>query len=136
MKIVNSYQLINYDNIVHFKHAIETPAYAIKYLVPGEQVLKVFQTDIDIALFTNKRLIFRDACYYGEDNVMTSLINHNIPYESIKSYTINLYTVANNEYKQACGELTLLSLVGNTKIIIEQGIDIYELDKFIATQLL
>ncbi|GAB3939984.1 PH domain-containing protein [Corynebacterium tapiri] len=94
------------------------------YLVPGEQPHAAFATFRDAAVFTNKRLIFRDAQGMTGRKVET----YSIPYSSILAWS----TENAGRMLDFTAELQLWTKIGPFKINIGKNLDVRALDRLIA----
>ena len=96
-------------------------------LIEGEVAEYAFRTIRDIALFTNKRLIVRDAQgLTGKKVEMYSL-----PYKSI-----NMYSSENAGKIDFNAEIELWTRAGQIKINLNRDADIRRIDKLIAQYIL
>lgn len=96
-------------------------------LIEGEVAEYAFKTIRDIALFTNKRLIVRDAQgLTGKKVEMYSL-----PYKSI-----NMYSSENAGKIDFNAEIELWTRAGQIKINLNRDADIRRIDKLIAQHIL
>lgn len=97
-------------------------------LVPGETPVCAYRTIRDSAIFTNKRLIVRDA--QGLTGKKVEI--YTLPYSSILMYS----TENAGKFLDFNAEVELWTKAGHIKINLQKGIDIRALDKVIATYLL
>ncbi len=97
-------------------------------LVEGEVAIAAYKTFRDSAIFTNKRLIVRDAQgLTGKKVEMYSL-----PYSSI-----NMWSTENaGKLFDLSAEVELWTRAGQIKVNLQKGVDIRKLDKLIANALL
>lgn len=92
-------------------------------LVEGEQPWSAYKTFRDSAVFTNKRLIIRDA--QGLTGKKVEI--YSLPYKNILMWSSeNAGTIDFN------AELQLWTRVGGIKIGLKKGVDIRKLDSLIA----
>ena len=96
-------------------------------LVDGERAVAAYKTIRDVAIFTNKRLIVRDA--QGITGKKTEI--YTVPYSSI-----NMYSSENAGIIDFNSELELWTRAGHIKINLKKGVDIRKLDKLIASCIL
>ena len=96
-------------------------------LVDGERAVAAYKTIRDVAIFTNKRLIVRDA--QGITGKKTEI--YTLPYSSI-----NMYSSENAGIIDFNAELELWTRAGHITINLKKGVDIRKLDRLIATGLL
>lgn len=97
-------------------------------LVPGEKAIAAYKTFRDAAIFTNKRLIVRDAQGISGKKVEI----YSLPYSSILMWSSeNGHGVLNFN-----SELELWTKAGHIKVSLQKGLDIRRLDKLISEALL
>ncbi|MCC7019911.1 MAG: PH domain-containing protein [Ardenticatenales bacterium] len=97
-------------------------------LVPGEMAIAAYKTFRDTAIFTNKRLIVRDAQGFSGKKVEI----YSLPYSSILMWSSeNGHGLLNFN-----SEIELWTKAGHIKVNLSKGIDIRRLDKLIAESLL
>ena len=96
-------------------------------LVDGERAVAAYKTIRDVAIFTNKRLIVRDA--QGITGKKTEI--YTLPYSSI-----NMYSSENSGIIDFNSELELWTRAGHIKINLKKGVDIRKLDNLIASCIL
>lgn len=96
-------------------------------LVEGEVAKHAYKTVRDIAIFTNKRLIVRDAQGLTGKKVEA----YSLPYSSI-----NMYSSENAGKLDFNSEIELWTRAGHIKINLKKGINIREIDKLIAEAIL
>lgn len=96
-------------------------------LVPGEQPLAAYKTFRDSAVFTDRRLIVRDAQgIRGKKVEMYSL-----PYSAI-----NMWSTENAGTLDFTAELELWTRAGKIKISLGKQVDVRRIDNLIAQILL
>lgn len=96
-------------------------------LVPGEEAVAAYKTIRDSAIFTNKRIIIRDA----QGLTGTKIEMYSIPYSSIIMWsTENAGTIDLNS------EVEIWTRAGNFKINLKRGIDIRKFDNLIGRYVL
>lgn len=93
-------------------------------LVPGEQAVAAYKTFRDAAIFTNKRLIVRDAQGLSGKKVEI----YSLPYSSIVMYSSENGAGLLNFNS----ELELWTKAGHIKVNLSKGIDVRKLDRLIA----
>jgi hypothetical protein len=96
-------------------------------LVSNEQPIAAYKTIRDSAIFTNKRLIVRDA--QGITGKKVEI--YSLPYSSI-----NMWSTENAGTLDLNAEVELWTRAGHIKINLKKGIDIRKFDKLIAEALL
>lgn len=97
-------------------------------LVDGEEAIAAYKTLRDSAIFTNKRLIVRDA--QGLTGKKVEI--YSLPYSSI-----NMWSTENaGKFLDFNAEVELWTRAGHIKINLYKGVDIRKFDKLIANALL
>lgn len=97
-------------------------------LVEGEVASAAYKTLRDSAIFTNKRLIVRDA--QGLTGKKVEI--YSLPYSSI-----NMWSTENaGKIFDMNAEVELWTRAGHIKINLQKGVDIRKFDKLIANALL
>jgi len=97
-------------------------------LVEGEVAVAAYKTFRDSAIFTNKRLIVRDAQGLTGKKVEV----YSLPYSSI-----NMWSTENaGKLFDINAEVELWTRAGQIKVNLQKGVDIRKLDKLIANALL
>src|SRR5690554_3748365 len=97
-------------------------------LVEGEVAVAAYRTFRDSAIFTNKRLIVRDAQGLSGKKVEI----YSLPYSSI-----NMWSTENaGKFLDFNAEVELWTRAGHIKINLQKGVDIRKFDKLIANALL
>lgn len=111
-----------------FNAPCEIPADVARMLTYGEEPVCAYKTIRDIAIFTNKRLIVRDAQGITGKKVET----YTLPYKSIIMYS------SENAGKllDFNAEIEMWTKAGKIKINLNPKVDIRELDKVIASHIL
>jgi hypothetical protein len=102
---------------------IPIPKDVTPLLVPGEQAVAAFRTFRDSAVFTNKRLIVRDA--QGMTGKKVEM--YSLPYRDV-----HLWSSENAGTFDFNSELELWTRGGHIKIKLGKGADIRRLDSLIA----
>ena len=97
-------------------------------LVAGETPVCAYKTIRDSAIFTNKRLIVRDA--QGLTGKKVEI--YTLPYSSIVMYS----TENAGKFLDFNAEVELWTKAGHIKINLQKGVDIRALDKVMATYIL
>lgn len=103
------------------------PQDALELLVEGETVECAFKTIRDVAMFTNKRLIVRDA----QGLTGKKIEIYSVPYKSI-----NMYSSENAGTFDLNAEIELWTKAGRIKINLAKGADVRKIDKMIARHIL
>ncbi|MFL0247143.1 PH domain-containing protein [Candidatus Clostridium stratigraminis] len=97
-------------------------------LVEGEVAVAAYKTFRDSAIFTNKRLIVRDA--QGLTGKKVEI--YSLPYSSI-----NMWSTENaGKLFDFNAEVELWTRAGHIKVNLQKGVDIRKFDKLIANALL
>lgn len=97
-------------------------------LVEGEVAVAAYKTFRDSAIFTNKRLIVRDAQGITGKKVEV----YSLPYSSI-----NMWSTENaGKLFDLSAEVELWTRAGHIKVNLQKGVDIRKFDKLIANALL
>ncbi|MBE6058837.1 MAG: PH domain-containing protein [Clostridium sulfidigenes] len=97
-------------------------------LVEGEVAIAAYKTFRDSAIFTNKRLIVRDAQGLTGKKVEV----YSLPYSSI-----NMWSTENaGKLFDLSAEVELWTRAGQIKVNLQKGVDIRKLDMLIANALL
>lgn len=97
-------------------------------LVTGEIALAAYKTFRDAAIFTNKRLIVRDAQGFTGKKVEI----YSLPYSSIFMWSSeNGHGIFNVN-----SEIELWTKAGHIKVNLHKGLDVRRLDKLIAEAVL
>ncbi|MEI7028371.1 PH domain-containing protein [Paenibacillus sp. y28] len=97
-------------------------------LVEGEVPVAAFKTVRDSAIFTNKRLIIRDAQGFTGKKVEI----YSLPYSSIHMWS----TENAGGFLDDSAEIQLWTKVGLIKVKLKKGIDIRRLDRIISSAVL
>lgn len=98
-----------------------------RMLVQGEQAVAAYRTFRDMAIFTNQRLIVRDAQGISGKKVEI----YSLPYSRIDMWSSeNAGTIDWNS------ELELWTRAGHIKVKLNKGIDVRRLDNLIAHMVL
>ena len=92
-------------------------------LVPGEKPVAAYRTFRDTAVFTNRRLIVRDA--QGMTGKKVEM--YSVPYTAI-----NMWSSENAGTFDFNAELELWTRAGHIKINLGKGVDVRRLDSLIA----
>lgn len=102
----------------------EVPNDVKMMLLEDEVIEAAYKTIRDIAIFTDKRLIIRDAQGFTGTKIET----YTIPYSSI-----NMYSSENSgNFLDFNSEIELWTRAGHFKINLKKGVNIREIDKVIA----
>lgn len=111
--------------IVAWTFLAETPIPADigEILVAGEHPIVAFTTFRDSAVFTNKRLIVRDA----QGITGRKVEMYSLPYSSV-----TMWSSENAGTLDINAELELWTKAGHIKVKIGKGLDIRRLDRLIA----
>ena len=111
-----------------FMNKCPIPADVEELLIDGEVALHAYSTIRDSAIFTNKRLIVRDA--QGITGKKVEI--YSLPYSSI-----NMYSTENaGKVFDYNSEVELWTRAGHIKINLNKSVDIREFDRIIANAIL
>ena len=111
-----------------FQREIEVPADVQQILVGGERAICAYATVRDAAIFTNKRLIVRDA--QGITGKKVEI--YSLPYKAI-----NMWSSENaGGLLDHNAEIELWTFAGHIKVKLNKGIDIRKIDWVISTNVL
>lgn len=97
-------------------------------LIEGEIALHAYKTIRDVAIFTNKRLIVRDA--QGLTGKKVEI--YSLPYSSICMYS----TENAGKILDVNSEVELWTKAGHIKINLNKNVNIREFDRIIASAIL
>ena len=95
-----------------------------KLLVNGEEAITAYKTFRDSAIFTNKRIIIRDA----QGLTGKKIEMYSLPYSSI-----NMWSTENAGIVDFSSEVELWTRAGHFKINLSKGVDVRKFDKLIAS---
>lgn len=117
------------DNVLTWTFVSECsiPSDVTDLLVNGEQAIAAYKTIRDSAIFTNKRLIVRDA--QGLTGKKVEI--YSLPYSSI-----NMWSSENAGTLDFNAEVELWTRAGHIKVNLKKGVDVRNFDKLIANALL
>lgn len=111
-----------------FVSPCQVPNDVNEILINGETALYAYKTIRDVAVFTNKRLIVRDAQGFTGKKVEI----YSLPYSSIVMYS----TENAGKFLDVNSEVELWTKAGHIKINLNKNINIREFDKIIASAIL
>ncbi|NLM61485.1 MAG: PH domain-containing protein [Clostridiales bacterium] len=122
--------MAEFDNILSWTLISECPVPddVNEILVEGEVAVAAYKTFRDSAIFTNKRLIVRDA--QGLTGKKVEI--YSLPYSSIVMWS----TENAGKVLDINAEVELWTRAGHIKINLRKGVDIRKFDKLIADALL
>ena len=104
------------------------PHHVAEMMVPGEQPVAAYKTFRDSAVFTNKRLIVRDA---------QGLTGKKVEMYSLPYSAINMWSSENaGRMLDFNAEIELWTRAGHVKVKVNKGVDIRKLDNLISTAVL
>ncbi len=118
------------ENILKWTLIAECPVPDDVYdlLVEGEAAIAAYKTFRDSAIFTNKRLIVRDA----QGLTGKKIEIYSLPYSSIFMWS----TENAGKFLDFNAEVELWTRAGHIKINLQKGVDVRKFDKLIANALL
>lgn len=106
----------------------ELPQEVEAVMIDGETFIKAYKTFRDSVTFTNKRIIFRDSQGFSGKKVEV----YSLPYK-----IIDMWSTENAKgLFDINAELELWTRAGHFKLKLDKGIDIRELDRLIANEIL
>ncbi len=92
-------------------------------LVPGETPIAAYKTIRDSAIFTDKRLIVRDA---------QGITGKKVEIYSLPWKSIDMWSSENAGHVDINCELELWTRAGHVKVHLKKGVDVRKLDRLIA----
>lgn len=110
-----------------FTAECEVPKEAQEVMVPGEEAFAAYKTVRDVAIFTNKRLIVRDA---------QGLTGKKVEVYSLPWSNVNMWSSENSGHFDLTAEIELWTRAGHIKVSLRGGIDVRKLDKLISESVL
>lgn len=97
-------------------------------LVPGEVAVAAYKTFRDVAIFTDKRLVVRDAQGFTGKKVEI----YSLPYSSI-----NMWSTENaGGFLDFNAEVELWTRAGRIKVNLQKEVDVRKFDRLIANAIL
>ncbi|EOS45679.1 hypothetical protein C809_02866 [Lachnospiraceae bacterium MD335] len=111
-----------------FSAPCEIPKDIQDMLVTNEKAMYAYKTIRDVAIFTDRRLIVRDAQGITGKKVEV----YTLPYSSIIMYS----TENSGKLLDVNSEVELWTKVGKIKINLNKQVNIREIDKLLATYIL
>lgn len=111
-----------------FSSPCEVPDDVSDMLVSGEQAVCAYKTIRDVAIFTNKRLIVRDA----QGITGKKIEIYTLPYSSIVMYS----TENAGRFLDVTSEVELWTKAGHIKINLNKNVDVREIDRLLSTYIL
>lgn len=116
----NNIQMLNWT----FIKEVEIPENIDAILIENEKAIACFKTVRDCAIFTNKRIIFRDA----QGLTGKKIEIYSLPYKNILMWSSeNAHGIFDIN-----SELELWTKIGKIKINLNKNIDIRKFDSLIA----
>ena len=107
-----------------FFQEVQVPADINDMLIEGEQAIAAYKTIRDVAVFTNKRLIVKDA----QGMTGKKIEVYSLPYSSVVMWS----TENAGKLLDFNSEVELWTKAGHIKINLKKGIDIRKFDKILA----
>lgn len=92
-------------------------------MVEGEEAVAAYRTVRDIAVFTTKRLLIRDA---------QGITGKKVEVYSVPWKAVNMWSSENAGAVDRNSEIELWTRAGHMKVNLKRGIDIRKLDRVIA----
>lgn len=105
----------------------DIPADVHELLVPGEHAVAAYKTFRDSAIFTTRRLIFRDAQGVTGKKVEV----YSLPWSSV-----HMWSSENAGRMDMSAEVELWTRINHITITVKRGIDVRRLDRVIAASVL
>lgn len=106
-----------------FQHEVAIPRDVAPLLVGNERPVAAYQTFRDVAIFTTRRVIVRDAQGISGKKVEV----YSLPYSSI-----NMWSSESAGTIDFNAEIELWTRAGHIKIKLGRGVDVRRLDSLIA----
>lgn len=110
-----------------FYQQVNIPNDVNELLVNGERPHSAYKTFRDVAIFTDKRVIIKDA----QGMTGKKIEIYSIPYNAI-----HMWSTENAAGLDFTAEIQLWTRAGMVKINTKKGIDIRELDRLVASAVL
>lgn len=111
-----------------FMQETSVPGDVSDLLVAGEEAVAAYKTVRDVAVFTNKRLIVKDA--QGLTGKKVEI--YSLPYSSVVMWS----TENAGKVLDMNAEVELWTKAGHVKINLKKGIDIRKFDEILAQAIL
>ncbi len=111
-----------------FIQEVSIPKDVSELLVPGEEALAAYKTVRDTAVFTNKRLIVKDA----QGLTGKKIEIYSLPYSSVVMWS----TENAGKLLDINSEVELWTKAGHIKLSLKKGIDIRKFDNILASEIL
>lgn len=107
-----------------FAAECEVPADVSGMLVPGERAVAAFRTIRDVAIFTDRRLVVRDA---------QGLTGKKVEIYSLPWSSVSMWSSENaGKVFDVNSELELWTRAGHIKVNLARGVDIRRIDSLLA----
>lgn len=103
------------------------PTDVVRILAKDEQAIAAYKTFRDSAIFTNKRLIVRDA----QGLTGTKIEVYSLPYSSIL-----MWSTENAGVVDVNSEVELWTKLGTIKVKLRKGVDIRKIDALLANAIM
>ena len=111
-----------------FFQEVPIPSDVNELMIPGENPVAAYKTFRDVAVFTNKRLIVKDA--QGMTGKKVEI--YSLPYSSI-----NMWSTENaGKLLDVNAEVELWTRAGHIKINLKKDVDIRKFDNILASAVL
>lgn len=111
-----------------FIQEVTVPADIYDLMVDGEQPIASYKTIRDVATFTNKRLIVKDA--QGLTGKKVEI--YSLPYSSVVMWS----TENSGKLLDFNAEVELWTKAGHIKINLQKGVDVRKFDALLANAIL
>jgi len=103
---------------------VDLPSEVVEILINGEEVIKCYKTFRDVAVFTNKRFIFRDS----QGLTGKKIEMYSLPWESVYMWS----SENSGKFIDLNSEIELWTKVGNFKIKLGRHINVRLIDRIIS----
>ncbi|MBQ9960522.1 MAG: PH domain-containing protein [Firmicutes bacterium] len=110
-----------------FMQETSVPGDVNDLLVPGEEAVAAYKTVRDVAVFTNKRLIVKDA--QGLTGKKVEI--YSLPYSSVV-----MWSTENAGKFDFDSEVELWTKAGHIKISLKKGVDVRKFDTLLSNAVL
>lgn len=105
----------------------DIPADVNELLIPGEQPIAAYKTIRDSAIFTDRRLIVRDA---------QGITGKKVEIYSIPWSSVNMWSSENAGILDINSEIELWTRAGHLKVNLKKGVNIRKIDAIIGAYVL
>ena len=127
MAYIKYKELTKYFNFNKIIEIDDLPEYVTDYIYSDEKILEAYKTSRDKAVFTNKRLIVRDA----QGLTGTKVEIYSLPYSSIL-----MWSTENAGIVDINSEVQIWTKIGTIKVKLRKGIDVRRFESLLANAIL